>query len=150
MNESTVGSDIFKCPSCGADMTFDPQSGNLSCALCDRKDDICTVNEEIEEYDFDADETNPSLNDWGIATETVNCGNCGGKVVVPAGQATSACAFCGLSKVTSTDELPGIRPASLIPFKIDANKANSLFYDWMKKASFCTFCAQEGIPRQWS
>ena len=136
MNDKTVNSDSFKCPSCGADMTFDPASGMLSCAFCDHKDEIIAVNEEIEEYDLLTAEEDPAMADWGTETKTVECDNCGGKTVVPAGETTVTCAFCGSAKVVSTDEMPGIKPESLIPFKIDNKKANILFAEWIKKRRF--------------
>ena len=136
MNNKSVQSDSYKCPSCGADMTFDPKSGMLSCAFCDHKDEIITVNEEIEEYDFNTVEEDPSLNDWGTETKTIECNNCGGKTVVPAGETTVKCSFCGSAKVVSTDELPGIKPESLIPFKIDKKKSSDLFAAWIKKRRF--------------
>jgi uncharacterized Zn finger protein (UPF0148 family) len=143
MSEVTVSSESFKCPSCGADMTFDPKSGMLSCAFCDHKDEICTTNEEIEEYDFNSAETDTSLNDWGAKTKTISCDNCGGKTVVPADETTVKCAFCGSAKVISTDELPGIRPESLIPFKIDNNRALGLFKDWIKKRRMAPFALKK-------
>ena len=139
MSDKTVNSDSFKCPSCGADMAFDPKSGMLSCAFCDRKDEIIAVNEDIEEYDFNTAEADASLNDWGTETKTVECDNCGGKTVVPAGETTVKCAFCGSAKVVSTDELPGIKPESLVPFKIDKKKALDFFAAWIKKRRFAPF-----------
>jgi len=136
MRKETVKSDSFKCPSCGADMKFSPATGAMHCDFCERDEAIEAVDEEIEEYDFATAETDETLNDWGGETKTVECENCGGKTVVPAGETTVACAFCGSPKVLDKEELPGIKPESLIPFKIDIDKAGELFKAWIKKRKF--------------
>ena len=143
MDEKPLQSDNFKCPSCGADMKYDPKSGMLDCEFCGVKEDICTSNEDIEEYDFAAAETDQSLQDWGTETKTIQCDNCGGKIVVPIDELTGTCAFCGSSKVISTDELPGIKPESLIPFKIDDKSAMSLFGKWIKKRRLAPFALKK-------
>lgn len=143
MSDKVVHSESFKCPSCGADMKFDPAKGMMHCEFCERDEEIETVNEEIEEYDFFSAEADESLNDWGAQTKTVECDNCGGKTIVPAEETTVACAFCGSPKVVSTDELPGIKPESLIPFKIDDGKAKLLFADWVKKRWLAPFALKK-------
>lgn len=143
MDEKVLQSDSFKCPSCGADMKYDPSSGMLNCAFCNRKEEICAVNEDIEEYDFASAESDQSLNDWGTDTKTIQCDNCGGKTVVPANETTASCAFCGSAKVISTDELPGIKPESLVPFKIDEKNANTLFGAWIKKRKLAPFALKK-------
>lgn len=143
MSEKIVKSDSFKCPSCGADMKFDPSSGMLLCDFCDRKEKIKAVNEDIEEYDFLSAESDESLNDWGAQTKTIQCDNCGGKTVMPTGETTVTCAFCGSPNVIATDELPGIKPESLIPFKIDFNKANTFFAGWIKKRRLAPFALKK-------
>lgn len=134
--EKKVDSSAFKCPSCGADMRFDPTSGHLKCDFCDREETIEASHDDIEEYDFDKAETDEILNDWGAQTKTVQCDNCGGTTVVPAVQTTVECAFCGSPKVVSIDELPGIKPESVIPFKIDFKNANERFDKWVRKRKF--------------
>lgn len=136
MNEKTVNSDSFKCPSCGGDMRFNPAAGSLKCDFCDREDAINAIGGDIEEYDFNAAETDESLKDWGTVTKTVECENCGGSTVVPVDQTTVACAFCGSPKVVSSEELPGIKPESLVPFRVDNVKAKDHFKNWIKKRWF--------------
>lgn len=99
MSEKVLDNESFKCPSCGADMKYDPGSGMLSCDFCERKEEIVVDNADIEEYDFSTAETDETLNDWGTQTKTIQCDNCGGKTVIPANETTVSCAFCGSPKV---------------------------------------------------
>ena len=145
MSENLTNSDSFKCPSCGADMRFDPASGKLKCDFCEREEAIEANNEDIEEYDFNAAENDESLSDWGTITRTVQCDNCGGTTVVPAGQTTVTCAFCGSPKVVAREELPGIKPESLIPFKVDEDKAKGLFKNWIKKRRFAPSALKKSL-----
>ena len=136
MSENNAINKSFKCPSCGADMRFDPASGRLKCDYCDREEAIDATNEDIVEYDFNSAENDASLRDWGTQTKTIQCENCGGTTIVPAEQRTVSCSFCGSPKVLAIEELPGIRPESLIPFKIDDDDAKKRFIKWIGKRKF--------------
>ena len=145
MSENLSSSESFKCPSCGADMRFDPASGRLKCDYCEREEIIDANNEDIVEYDFDSAENDDSLRDWGTHTKTIQCSNCGGTTIVPAEQRTVACSFCGSPKVLAIDELPGIKPESLIPFKIDDGSAKQLFKKWIGKRKFAPSSLKKNV-----
>ncbi len=130
-------SDYFKCPSCGADMKLDVPSKTACCDFCNRKDEITAVNEDIVDLDFNKTETDASLNDWGTDVSVVRCAGCGKQSL--SASADAPCAFCGSADMTFVDMLPGLRPDSLIPFKIDVNKAVQLFIRWIKRRRFSPF-----------
>lgn len=130
-------SDYFKCPSCGADMKLDVSSKTACCDFCNRKDEITAVNEDIVDLDFNKTETDASLNDWGTDVSVVRCAGCGKQSL--SASADAPCAFCGSADMTFVDMLPGLRPDSLIPFKIDVNKAVQLFIRWIKRRRFSPF-----------
>ncbi len=136
MSENQAVNESFKCPSCGADMRYDPASGRLKCDYCEREEAIDATNEDIVEYDFDSAENDESLRNWGTQTKTIQCENCGGTTIVPAEQRTVSCSFCGSPKVLAIEELPGIRPESLVPFKIDDDNAKQRFVKWIRKRRF--------------
>ena len=133
-----AGADSFKCPSCGADMRSDDKNGKLFCDYCNRAEEICTAEETTEEHDFLSAETNKTLKDWEIETKVIKCTDCGGKAIITASETEVACPFCG-SPAQVTDEPPGIRPDSLVPFKIERNKAFDLFVKWIKKRRMAPF-----------
>lgn len=130
-------SDNFKCPSCGADMKLDASSNMAYCDFCNRKDEISAFNEAAEDFDFGKAEAEASLNDWGVPVKTVYCASC--KKQALSAEENASCAFCGSADVSVTEGLPGIRPETLIPFKIDVNKAVQLFIRWIKRRRLAPF-----------
>ena len=123
----------FKCPSCGGYAIFDPESQNLKCEYCDSISEIKEIVGEINERDFFAiDEENLS-NDWGVETRVVHCDNCGGETVLEANDVSTRCVYCGSPQVVTTSELPGIKPESVMPFKLSSKEAKKQFKRWISK-----------------
>lgn len=127
--------DRFPCPSCGGNMSFDPDSQSLICPYCNNKIDITADKGDIKEYDFNSAEDNAPLN-WGISKRVMNCESCGAETVLDENAAAQFCPFCGSSHIIRNDSSAGIAPESLIPFKISRDKALGLFKTWIGKRFF--------------
>ncbi len=125
----------FPCPSCGGHLAFDPDTQMLKCDYCDNKLAIDQVQNEIHEYDFSSAE-DPAFQNWGHEKKVIHCESCGAQTVINATDAAQFCAFCGSSHISDHDESAGIRPESLIPFKLTKNKAETLFVQWIGKKWF--------------
>jgi len=122
----------FKCPACGGATVFDPESQTLKCEYCHAEHAIENIEGTIDEKDFfSADES--ADQDWGSKTRVVRCDNCGGETVLEANDISTRCAFCGSPQVVDTDELPGIKPESVLPFKVDKKNAKTNFKAWINK-----------------
>jgi predicted RNA-binding Zn-ribbon protein involved in translation (DUF1610 family) len=129
-NDKSRESSKFPCPSCGAVMTFNPESGNLHCDFCQNNIDFERKQGEIWEDDFfrvadDKKEAQSSL--------TIHCQSCGAKTVINNDTMSKFCAFCGSSHIISREELSGIVPESVIPFEIGEKEAQTKFKSWLKK-----------------
>ncbi len=135
-NNQNRESQKFPCPSCGANMHFDPKSGCLKCDHCDNTIDFERSNEAILEYDFftlsDIDKNEAE----GEQTLTIQCESCGAKTTVGNDTISKFCAFCGSSHIISREELGGIPPESVIPFQIPEKTATTAFKNWIKKRWF--------------
>lgn len=127
--------DKFPCPSCGGNMTFDPDSGALTCPYCSHKIDITIQKGDIKEYDFATAEDNAQMN-WGTLKRVMKCESCGAETVLDENAAAQFCPFCGSSHIIKNDSSAGIAPESLIPFKISKEKALGLFKTWVGKRFF--------------
>jgi hypothetical protein len=92
-----------------------------------------------EDRDFSALEADASHQDWGFQTNTLRCGGCGVKLVVPAETTLLSCPFCGSSQLIAIEELPGLRPDMVIPFRIDANEAGKRFIRWISRLKMAPF-----------
>ena len=134
-NNEDRESTKFPCPSCGANMHFDPEKASLKCDHCDNIINFEKRDEPILEYDFFSvkDVAKEELGDKSL---TIQCESCGAKTVVGNDTIAKFCAFCGSSHIISTEELGGIPPESVIPFQIPEKKAQEAFKAWVKKRWF--------------
>ena len=112
----------FKCPSCGAPLTFDSDHGDFLCSYCDSHFDFETVK--------NADVNAEAPFDWGNYNENVShevlegtvsyvCQSCGAEIVADATTAATRCPYCD-NVVLMEPNLSGfIKPNGVIPFQID-------------------------------
>ncbi len=128
-------SNLFPCNCCGSNMHFDPNTQCLHCQYCGNKQEIDANSQNIKEYDFEAGESLCSTN-WGSEIKVIHCDNCGAETVLENNNTAQCCAFCNSSHVVKIDEIPGISPESLIPFKFQSNKAREKFSTWLKGKFF--------------
>ncbi|MEG1706075.1 MAG: hypothetical protein RR291_01090, partial [Clostridia bacterium] len=123
----------YKCPSCGADMTYDPETQSLKCEHCDSIVKI-NINKDVRERSFselkDCAKWNPS------EVSKYRCANCGATGVMTQGQISSLCPFCGSAVVIDKDELNSVKPNTLIPFEVDKDNAVRILLAWRKKKIF--------------
>lgn len=134
-NKRRVDTEHFPCPSCGGNMTFDPESQSLSCHYCGKNMEITNEDDEIFEYDLETIESDAS-DDWGNEKRVIHCENCGAETVLDEYTTAKFCAFCGSSQIAKIDNSAGIVPESLIPFSISNDKAMEMFSKWIKSHFF--------------
>lgn len=131
-NERHKNTEIAKCPSCGANMLFDPEKQLLRCDFCGTEKAFeINANEELDFeklFEYNAQ--------WSDETHVFSCCNCGAKVVVSKKEISKNCPFCGTSNVVETSELSGLKPNALVPFKISKEKASAKALAWAKKRFF--------------
>ncbi len=123
--------DKFPCSSCGGGMVFNPRGQVLSCLYCGNKSEIESKEDEIQEYDIDLADEMDSGN-WGEDTRIIHCDGCGAETVLKDESVAQFCTFCGSSHIVKHEEIPGIKPESLIPFQIGRETAKELFKKWLK------------------
>jgi hypothetical protein len=113
-------------------MEFFPEKQLLKCEHCGAEKEFqMNANEEL------SFSTLMEKNDtWADETHVVCCKNCGAKEVVSKTEISKACSFCGTSNVVETDELSGMKPNAIVPFKISREQANERAVAWAKKRFF--------------
>lgn len=127
----SVQTETEKCPSCGANFKFDPETQGLICEHCGEKKQIENV-QNVEELQLIFGTT--TERDWSKdQTVVFRCDNCGAKVVLQKDETAKLCPFCGTAHVVKTDELAGIKPNGLIPFSFGYDKGVELAKSWAKK-----------------
>ncbi|AIN94102.1 hypothetical protein H0R90_08330 [Treponema putidum] len=132
----------YKCPSCGAPISFDPKTGGFKCGYCFSsytEEELTKYMEGLKEKkegyeENSSSETGESSGDGKI--KQYHCNNCGAEVVVGDTSSTAFCYYCH-SPVVLSDRLKGdFKPDKIIPFKIDKKEALKHFASWVKGKSY--------------
>ena len=120
---------VIACPSCGANMVYDAETGDLYCEHCGTRQQIFAHASEEQSFE------NLLRQDGGWAEEShvFLCRNCGAREVLDKNEIAKTCPFCGTSNIVQTDELPGLRPNAILPFHITKDDAASNVRKWFKK-----------------
>lgn len=149
----------YKCPNCGADMSFDTQSGMLRCGSCGRTDRIDQMagkqHSSGGDYSYKMDEEDRRASESGFNQDYADssdhdedtkhstfgegeaaeyhCNNCGAVLITDTQTTATTCSFCGAGVVLG-DRLSGsLAPAKVIPFSINKDQAQEAFRKWCKK-----------------
>lgn len=134
LEELIADSEDYSCPSCGAPIKFDPATSTLECSYCGFRHEFSGQTSDME-FDLDGDESKLD-NTWSNETKTVKCEGCGALNVVDLDGLTNTCPFCGSHMVIETEELSGIKPHRVIPFKLAIEEAKKVYISWVKKKFF--------------
>ena len=130
------GPDEFSCEQCGSLLEFQPGAGMLVCGHCGFQSPLPESNEEIEELDFH--ERLASLESGEDLEEviTISCLSCGAEFERDANLSSEECPFCGTTIVAAGGSHKQIKPRSLLPFKMERERARALFRQWVSKLWF--------------
>lgn len=126
----------FPCSGCGGPMVFDSETQGLKCQYCGAEQTVENALAEPQEHPFGGADDSAELRDWGTKQTAIHCETCGGETLIPAGQTTATCVFCGSPKVLAQEDTDTIRPETLVPFHVSAEEARSSFKAWKKKRWF--------------
>lgn len=136
-----VENQVYKCPGCGANLKFDPESSSMTCEYCDY-----SLHIEGEESDKEIDFNAEQLPLWNDEAKMVKCKNCGAQNIIDTKTLSTICPFCGSSSAIVDDEIKGLKPNRVIPFKISANDSVDVYRNWLKKKLFAPKKLKKAIP----
>ncbi|MDO5016410.1 MAG: hypothetical protein Q4E09_05340 [Eubacteriales bacterium] len=151
-----MASYSYKCPNCGAPLSWDPGSGQVECEYCKSSFSVAEVEEfnkraqaaseekarEEAQRQAKVEEKLASKAEQEFTEGEVedlasyHCDNCGAEVVTNPSTAASFCYYCH-SPVILTNRLSGkFRPDKVLPFRISEKEAQNRFLKWAKKKRF--------------
>ncbi len=131
LEEIKAESEDYSCPNCGAPIKFDPKTFTLECSYCGFKHQLNGQTSNVE-FDLNGDESKLDKS-WAQETKTVKCEGCGALNIIEKDGITSTCPFCGSNQVVDTEELAGIKPHRVLPFKYTDEEAQQIYIKWVKK-----------------
>lgn len=125
----------YECPGCGAPMQFDSEKQKM---VCDHCGTTCTVEELDDIQSCGANKQDEITGSFGEPEQTgefkvYKCPSCGAEILTDENTSATFCGFCGRPSLIE-DRLTGASmPSSVIPFKINREKAREIYSSWAKK-----------------
>jgi LSD1 subclass zinc finger protein len=145
-DQPIVNTATFACKSCGASLKYKPGTAHLVCEYCGAMNDINPPLAPIEELDFETFLAKAGDEMDQLSITAVNCQNCGATSSIDPKIASSLCPYCTspLIAANAVDEKM-IRPRSLLPFLIEAEKAKAEFQKWIDKLWFAPSALKKAV-----
>ncbi|WP_235821962.1 TFIIB-type zinc ribbon-containing protein [Angelakisella massiliensis] len=136
----------YKCPSCGAGLTFDPESQTFHCEYCgssftqeEARQAQDSAAAEVEKSPEEPAAEQAEAQDQGQQTEEMtvyHCPSCGAEIVTDATTAATQCFYCHNPVVLSGRLSGEFRPEYVIPFAIPKEEAEKRFLHWARSKRF--------------
>ncbi len=126
----------FKCPCCGAELTFSSEAQKMACEYCGTELDVEAVSElsRNEQSSDDMDWSTSSQSTVGLDGDicTYTCNSCGAEITGDRSLGATSCPYCG-SPFVVNEKFNGIlKPDYVIPFKVGKEKAVEQFKAFCK------------------
>ena len=120
------------CHSCGAPAEFDIIHQSYHCQHCGAHTDVDTTLEFVKKWrEEQRHKLKQAVAQQDLQAESVSCANCGAEVVLPAGEITAKCDFCGGKLVRKEFNQQEYFPEIIIPFYITPQEARSQLDKWL-------------------
>ena len=135
---------MYKCPSCGAGLVFNPKTQELFCKSCRKTydaenpdilklDSAKEINNNNEVSNNVSDESNEEALYEAISYK---CSHCGAELLTTSETITTFCSFCRNGTILDRQILKKRKPDYIIPFKITKEECEKIYVNKIKKAFF--------------
>lgn len=123
------GTTTFKCPNCGGEAKFSPKKQKMVCNYCGCAFEV-KLDDKIAENKLD--DLLKKAVVWKDV-EVYQCESCGAKEIISKQDVAMKCPFCGTSNIIKSDELAGLKPQGVVPFKLEKAEVSTIAKKWVKK-----------------
>lgn len=128
-------SKTYKCPNCGASISYNIGETVLVCQFCGfkRKVDQNVINESTDQP-LDIILPTTRAHRWSDSQSRLTCEQCGAVILLPTGQTADSCPYCASNRfVTSSTMVELVDPQVIGLFKIDPQNAAKSVKTWLGK-----------------
>ena len=124
----------YKCPSCGADLKFNPQTQRLACEYCGSSFTVEEIKKLYAGKDAQEEsEADSKDEDFEENAKIYCCSSCGAEIMATAEQTALFCYYCHNPVILSGKMSGKYRPQKIIGFKMDRKTAIEKFKSWCFK-----------------
>jgi DNA-directed RNA polymerase subunit RPC12/RpoP len=130
--------EVSMCPNCGGRMSFDPQKFGLSCESCGFTQ-VTQAQPAADSAEQPMDYVLPTTRSqrWAEAQHRLNCAQCGALILLPPGQNSTGCPYCGSNQlIESSETVELLDPQVIGVIRIEAKQANTLAQKWLGQGLF--------------
>lgn len=136
----------YKCPNCGAPLSFKPEAKQVICEYCNTKftvEDLKKIYEQREKVAAEA--SHPAAAEWDTSAagstwneeETANfqafrCSSCGAELVTDGNTIATECCYCGNPAMLPERFSGMLKPDYVIPFKKTKDEAVAALKEFYK------------------
>ena len=129
----TLSADSSKCPTCGANIFYEPELQAMMCRDCGNVFAPDTMEKRgslgiSKEHDYVGD-TDMSEDDK--RRHEIVCNSCGAALVADENTMSTMCPFCGSPALITRRLSREFKPDYIVPFKIDKDQAGKIMTDWL-------------------
>ena len=128
--------DTHACPACGAQAEWNPGKQKLVCPYCGTESPYVIDRETGKAVESDLVKALRELPEeqrgWDTERRSVQCKSCRAVMVFDPSRVGQNCEFCGSPALVAYTELKApIRPQSLLPFKVPADRVRDDMRRWL-------------------
>lgn len=124
-----------KCPSCTANIKFNPKTQKWDCEYCGSSYEVEDFEKYEQEMEIEAKSNSKVVID-GEEIDEYHCSNCGAVVVSDKNTTATSCVYCGNTTVIKERLQGEFKPEKIIPFANVKEDAEKEFYKFCKKKWF--------------
>lgn len=126
----------YKCPSCGASITYDPNSDMGHCEYCGNSFTLGELEDYAKKEAAKEAGKEAKLDQSEEEILSYTCDNCGAEVVSDTTTSATFCYYCHSPVILKRQLAGDFKPNYIIPFAIDKKKAQETFLSWAKKQKY--------------
>ena len=125
---------MYKCPTCGAGLVFDPTTQKLQCLSCRNQYNP----EEIEKLRLDQarENENQQSQDNEYVAISYKCSHCGAELITTDETITTFCSFCRTGTMVDKKFVRKRKPDFVIPFSISKKECEEIYINKIKNSIF--------------
>lgn len=143
-NELKFDATNSKCKTCGSNLVFDPSSQMLKCFACSNTYGFPKIQKNFKHSFSDVDQDN---SEWVQSTKVIKCKTCGAQVELNGYTITEACPYCGSVYTLEAEDIQGLKPDCVVPFKFDYEEGMNTFIRNVKKKFYVSSKFKKHLPK---
>ena len=143
--QESLRSQVYKCHSCGNFLHYDPESKKMKCDYCNTTVPTQEVGmaEELPYHEG----VEQGFVKWG-GIKSVKCKSCGAISVLPDYEVVSSCPFCNAQNIVETEEIDGLQPNGILPFKMTKEHVPIVYENWLESKKLAPGRLKKDAKRQ--